>query len=334
LDNVDNLPRLAHYLLQSTADTGSLTGMINIGAKSGSTAGASLAAGNAQLMSDYSLPLLGVCNGADNYIPLFVSDIEFEFVVSDLIAKYVLSKSAKLPNDFLIKNVSLTYNVIELEQSVYSAMLAQYPNGIIPLLSSTYTHSGTTLLDSVGTQSIVYPHRRTSLKNVYLMVNGGNEKDLGCVNPNLAKYPELDIGGSKFPQSLVDIKNSAQAYTEIAKNFGSLYSTSHSSSLTRNNFPVAVTAGYSGTSYRTASTKTEFFASNGKASMFFMAIDLEKLSGAKSGVYNGVSSVGQSSTLTFEIANATGASLPLSVFSHFDIVLYFNVTDNSITQSS
>ena len=337
VDDVNDIPSLAHKLLCATANSAELSGMTNIGA-TGTLFSIHSTPGDTDIVFDFCLPLMGIINGASGYTPLAAADLEFQFEVSDVLS-YVLCKTAKKPTSFTISNVLLNYNVLEMSDATYAEWVqTAAPNGVVNMLSSSYAFTGSSLLSGgAGQQTVAYPHSYKSVKNVFISCGGAEQGPLTSINPNLGRYPTLNVGSNVYPQNMVDIKNTATAVSEIFKNFGSLYSSSHSSSYRKANFNVAASANYSGTLYAAPWTTGNAFTSSNNSNMFAMAIDLEKMSGDKggSGMYNGVDTIGVTSSIDFNIDAdiGGGGSRPLSIHSHYDCIVKFDLVNGTVSVS-
>jgi hypothetical protein len=331
IETVNNLPELANLVLKCTANKAELDSMIGL-ASSGSGNSIGVLLGSQVQAIDFSIPLIGVFN-CNKYIPLFVAEINIEFIVADIIQKFLVSLSTKVPSGFTLTNLTMTYNVMELEQAVFQEVMAQYPSGKMNLLTSSYSFASGQIAASAGTQSLVYPHRFSSVKQVYFQVvhPGMADKNIGSVNPNLNRYIELSIGGERFPQGIVAAKNYAQAFNQLQKAFGSLYSTGHSGSITRANFTRAANA--SGT-YGALANDPSAIVNGSAANQFYMALDMERMAHSKTAYYNGVSSIGQSSTISLDIDIAPASPLILNFWSHYDVVVVFDIFNSTVSAES
>jgi hypothetical protein len=335
LETIQNNGSLAHQLLKTTASRDELYAMMNVGCHPSENF-VKKVPGTQSLYKSYSLPILGILNTSNTYIPLFVAPIELEFSVSDYIRDFIVCRSGDAPTHFTISNVTLTYNIIELDNEPFSAMLKMHPGNLLNILTSSYSHSTASLVDSAGIQTSTYSGRFNSLKNLYMSasVNSMPDRSVGSVNINLRRYPQLCIGGHTYPQNHVDITNYAVAYTELMKNFGSMYSYAHSGSLDKSNFARACVTAYKPGLYELLMTDVDQALDNYglNSNQFYMAIDLEKLNGPKDNTYNGVSSIGSSSTISWELMYPPGEPVIVNMWSHFDVTLQFNMASGMITE--
>eukprot|EP00981_Chlorochromonas_danica_P013565 scaffold6516_cov201-Ochromonas_danica.AAC.2 len=174
--------------------------------------------------------------------------IQMTFTVNDPI-NYVVSVGtggvgASNITNIAINDCELVFDVLEFEEEPYQQLLAAHGNRLV--IKSNVIMFGTSQTieqGKLGTAQLGYTHELSSLKKIVwqCIPNDSWEKDFGGVNPNLDSW-NIRIGNNPYPTMPIPIKYASEAYYQVSKSLGSIYSTGHSGTINRNVFAKSMTA--------------------------------------------------------------------------------------------
>ena len=288
---------------------------------------------------NFNIPLLGAMN-TSKLIPLFVSDLEFNFTVaspSDCVRVWAPNANSLRADRIRISNVELIYEVLTLEESGFQQLLQMYPN-VLSLKSQSYAYASPQALTSpgTGTQDIIIPFSLNSLKQFiwWASPSDSNAPGFDGVNPNLQNY-NLIIGSTSYPQQPIKC-DVGEIYYQNSKSFSSFYSSSHTGSCLRTSIAKASTAGGEFLAYNDNTTSWANRQSNSVANKFYCILDLETINQLKNNLYSGISTRGSTNTLRLNISRAlkAGVTNNIHMYACYDMVLNFDYVNGRITYSN
>ena len=286
----------------------------------------------------YSIPLIG-CLNTSKFIPAFISDIEIDLTLNNII-NFISSSNITAgyaPTSYVIRNVEIVCDAITLEESGMQQILAMFP-GQIKLKSQSYLYGSSTLAAGagIGTYDITYSHSLNSLKQFIWWSSPSTAWELNYagVCPNLSSW-QLLIGSTAYPQQQVKADRPSECFMQNQKAFGALYSTGHCGSITKYNFAKAASAGgeYLGFTTKPSSLVNFMIASN--ANKWYQVLDLEIINNLKETLYTGISTKGSTNTLRLNITRPLPTLTPavthaVHFYSCFDVILEFDYINQVI----
>jgi hypothetical protein len=207
----------------------------------------------------FAIPIIGILNSS-KMLPMFGGDIAVEFTVAD-ITRWLVKISGATVNTaianftFVLDNLELVYDSIELSPESNAMVMSAYPQKLI-IKSQSYNFGSTLLgLAGAGSYDIPINFKLASMKQLFfyftqgLGVNtiaiGANaigtvavgcaDLTFGGINPNGTDIVFV-TNGKTYPQRPIKLYNPAECYMQIRKAFGSIYSNQFCGSIGRAEF--------------------------------------------------------------------------------------------------
>lgn len=314
------------------------TGYTNFGYDIG-VGNANAGGGNTTVSASFNIPIIGALN-AMKLIPLFVSDIELNFVVAQInnCMRSISSVASFAITGFTIDNVEIVGDVLTLEESSFAQFLQMYPQGVINLKSTSYSYaSGQSLQNEFqGTADVIVPYSLNSMKQ---FIWWASPTDCPCgnydgVNPNLQNY-QLFIGAQAYPVTPVRCDSVSEIYYQNSKSFGAFYSASHSGSALRSGMAKSSTADGEYSQYTNAVTVANY-TDGTLANKFYNVLDLEIINQLKLNMYSGISTRGNTNSLRLNVSRKllAGSVMNIHMYAVYDVVLNFDFVNGKITYSN
>lgn len=284
----------------------------------------------------YSMPINCVLTQATQMIPLDCREIGLTFTVNDP-ASYTISVgttgvAASNITNIAISDCELVFDVLEFEETPYKQLLSAH--GYKFTLKSNYTTFGTSQqieLNKSGMAQIGYSHQLSSLKKIIwqCIPNDSWEKDFGGVNPNLDAW-NIRIGNNPYPSMPIPVKYASEAYYQVSKSMGSIYSTGHSGTINRNVFAKSMTAYNDYLPYKAATGVVTSAAGKlqlelDSSNKFFQMLDIEKVNQLKTATFSGIDTKGVNANFNFIITTPTTVAAKLYYWSIGDCALVFDM---------
>jgi len=275
---------------------------------------------------NFAIPLIGILNVAKFY-PLWNGDLIIELTL-DQLTNYIRSLGAGTVTAVTVSELEYVCELLELSNESYNMVMSRFP-GQVSIKSQTYTYGSASLPAGGGSIDIPFQVKFQSLKQLFWYANlpAAIDGSSGGVNPNLDSW-QFIVNGTSYPQRPVQAKNPAEAYMQVSKSFGSVYSNSHSGQFQRSNFRVAQTAYnefYAAFNSTVNATNLET-----DSNKFYQVLDLESVNSNKESLYSGVSTNGQTSTIRLNRLAATTAAMTLEYWSCQDVIIVMDLV-NGIT---
>ncbi len=316
------------YAQQSSLGTGRATngtGSVNIGGDL-FVGTAQTAAGTATIYKTFSIPVIGIFD-ANKYVPMWNSDINIE-MTTNAISNYLQSvtDTKATPNaTFVISDLELVFDSIELSPESFSMVMANYPQKVV-IKTSTYTSGYTNSFTGSGGQDLAISSRLSSLKALYCYFNQASlsDKTFGGINPNGQDIVFI-TNGQYYPQRPIKLNNPSEVYMQQQKAFGSIKSYSHSGSASKNNLcrrsDVDSDGLYNAPVNDPATLSDLLIESN----QFYLAIDTEIINTNKDSLYNGIQT-GVNSNIRLNIQNALTTSTTCYYWCYYDALIEMDFT--------
>ena len=292
-------------------------------------------AAEAVITQSFSIPVIGIMN-TTKLIPAFVSDLQLDLTLNSLSRFIYEATDAVEPTAFAINSIEIVCESLTLEAASMAELLAMYP-GILKLKSSSYLYGASQLAaGAVGVQDITYSHSLISLTEFiwWSSIANAGDKTFGGINPNLgANGYNLIINSTPYPSQPVKCDRGAECFYQLQKAWGSVYSTSHSGSITRSNFLKANSVPNPNTTEYSAYTQAGTAANavvNSNSNKWYACIDLELINNFKDALYSGISTKDGTHTFRLNIDRALGAACALHYYSKFDVVLEFDYINRAV----
>lgn len=285
----------------------------------------------------YSIPLVGIMNNA-KLIPGFISDLQLDLTLNQ-ISNFIVAfadAGATVPTGMEIDRIEIVCEALTLEASSMAELLAAYP-GLLSLKSESFLYTSSQLnTGDQGVKDITYAHSLNSLTEFIWWASPTNagDKSFGGVNPNLGNNGwQIIVNSTPYPSQPVKCASPAECFYQIQKAWGSLYSSSHSGSLTQNNFSVADTAGGEYSIYmKTADIPVKANASGAlNANKFYNVIDLEIINNFKDSLYSGINTKDGTHTFRLNIDTALANNATIHIYSKFDVILNFDYVNGEVS---
>lgn len=282
---------------------------------------------------DWSIPMVGLMN-MTKYLPAYGSELILELTIAPASAWSIPGTATSAVTAFTMSNVELVTQVLEFSPTAFQMIQQQYADKIV-LKSETYSFGSTTLpAASSGVVDIPFQIRCNSLKRLFLLCSPTDVAEgvgYGAVNPNANSISFINNGLS-YPQRPVQLTRPAEAFSQILKAFGGLYSADKSSHIGINGFRRASTAYIAGV-YGAYNAIRTTAAMTVNANKHFIALDLETLSNHKDSMYNGVNTSGSSSNyiridIGTQLANVAHS---VNFFSCHDVLLNMDLQSGIVS---
>ena len=308
----------------------------NISLLLGNTGGLNVVSATEQNIS-FALPIIGVLD-TNKYFPMWNSNIELELTINALNNWLVeIDKMTDFTKiEFLLTDLELVFDSIELSPESFNMVMAQYPQKIV-IKTQSYLYGASGVSKSAGAQDIPINARLASMKQLYFYFTRATlaDKTFGGVNPNA--YDIVFItNGQYYPQRPIKCTNPSECYMQIQKAFGSIKSYSHSGCIGKNEF-CRRDREDNDKMFKTpfitdTTTANGVLASlDGGGNKFYLAIDTEIINTNKNSLYNGIST-GVNSTIRVNIANELTTEYTCFYWCCYDILLEMDFT-TGITRS-
>jgi hypothetical protein len=312
-------------------DSGQCLG--NIGPIINSTLGSTGTPNLTQTQFTFSIPLIG-CMNTSKFWPCFLGETTIELTLASL-GDFLVNAFGSTVSGFSISNLEYVCETIELSPESYNMVMANYPSQLV-LKTESYVYGSNSLPASSGAGSYDLPFQAklNSLKRIIWYASPANAIDLnfGGVNPNLDSW-QFVTNGTSYPQRPIKAWNPSEAYNQMQKAQGALYSLTHSGCANRNSYCVASTATYGSIypywrAYDSALTTTELEVGGNK---FYNCLDVEVVNQNKDSLYTGISTSGTSSFLRLNIASALSASVhTIQWWANHDKLIVFDLVTQEI----
>lgn len=355
IDQIDRPAQLVQKILDATLTPFEKQGMINLGFHDNQPytnlgcvvplPGLANSVGNVANVS-FSIPLIGALSSSSKMIPMFVNDIELQFTVNsanDFIRFLGANNTVVVGTaTAVINNVELVCETLTLEESSFRELIANYPQ-VLNVKSQSYSYASGPAIATSGPTTLDYnvPFSLNSLKQFFWWtVPSDAVTPYDSVSPNLQNW-NLVLGSTSYPQQAVKVTSVAEAYYQVMKSFGSVYTAGHSGSARRRDFAQASTtvAGSEYDAYSITALAADSVIAGTQTSArakWQQVLDLEVLNNLKESLYSGINTRGGSNLLRLNISRATKANTTLSLhmYACFDIILNFDYVNGVITYSS
>lgn len=280
----------------------------------------------ANLIHNFAIPLIGILNVA-KFFPLWNGDLIIELTL-DQLTNYIRSLTANGISGVTLSELEYVCEFLELSNESYAMVMSRFP-GQVSIKSQTYTYGSASIATGSGSVDIPFQVKVQSMKQLFWYASISNAIDggYGGINPNLDSW-QFIVNGTSYPQRPIQAKYPAEAYMQISKSFGSVYSNSHSGQFQRSNFRVGQTA-YNEfyAAYNSTVNATNLETDSNK---FYQCLDLETINANKESLYSGISTNGQTSTIRLNRLAATTASMTLEYWSCQDVIIVMDIV-NGIT---
>jgi hypothetical protein len=284
-------------------------------------------------VQSFAIPIVGVLNSS-KLIPAFVSDIEIDFTLAAISDFMTVSNTvgATLPTNVVLSNIEICCEAITLEGSAMQQLLSMHPSILSTKSSSLMYGSATLPVNSAGIVDVQYTHSLASLKELIWWASpaGNCEKNFGGVNPNIgAGGWQFIVNGEAKPSQPVRCDKVAEVCYEMQKAWGSLYSASHSGSMSRDAMRKAVNAFGEYKAFVTALGTDAL--SDDDTNKFYNCLDLEVINNLKDSLFSGISTKDGTQTLRLNIATALGTACALHFFSHYDVIVDWDYVNRVVS---
>ncbi len=263
----------------------------------------------------------------NKYVPMWNSDINIEMTINS-ISNYLQSVTdTKATPDatFVISDLELVFDSIELSPESFSMVMANYPQKVV-IKTSTYLGGYTNSFSGSGGQDLPINARLSSLKALYCYFNQAalSDKTFGGVNPNGQDIVFI-TNGQYYPQRPIKLNNPSEVYMQQQKAFGSIKSYSHSGSASKNNLCRRINADSDGLYSDPVNEPTTLSDLLTESNQFYLAIDTEIINTNKDSLYNGIQT-GVNSNIRLNIQNAITNSTTCYYWCYYDALIEMDFT--------
>ena len=279
----------------------------------------------------FAIPLIGLLN-AVKFIPLFNGDFTVELTVNALsnwLQSNTTGGSAAISTiTFALTNLELVFDQINLTPESFQTIMTNYPEKLY-IKSQSYDF-GSSASFTVLPSAIDIPVniKRSSLKQILFYFNQTDciDKTFGGVNPNLNDLVFI-TNGQQYPQRPIRCNiNPSEAFSQVQKAYGSLYSNNHGGSMGKMEFARRTT---SNSQYYPAvlsdSTTTTLINISLSANKFYLAIDTELVNYDSDSLYSGIS-MGVNSNFRLNIGDtATAKTCTPMMWFCYDAIIEFDL---------
>lgn len=331
LETIQNVGQAVNMIHNMTISQGEKV-MLNLGYEQ--SQGATNLAKNVDVNNNtqsYCIPIIGVLNSS-KLLPAFVSDLQIDMTLANVTDIMTAASGGGMPTAFTLSNVEIICEQITLESSGMASLLANYPNILSTKSSSLMYGSANLAQNTSGIVDIQYNHSLASLKELlwYASVGTAIDKSFGGVNPNLSTGGyQFIVNGTAHPQQPIRCDKLAEVYYNIQKAFGSLYSSSHSGSITRETMRRAVNAFGEYIAFKGALAGAPDWDTD--ANKFYNALDLESINNLKDALFSGISTREGTHTLRLNVSQALGSAVAIHYFSHFDVIVDWDYVNRVVS---
>lgn len=281
-----------------------------------------LAAG-ASVTKYMSAPLLGILGNSDKLIPLFLLNQTRLVFTLDSVANVASNITAQQPalGNFSISNFEVCYNCVQMGSAVEREIMMS-PK--LRLKSTSYaTSTGPQIPQgSSGSLSIQFNMRYASVRSAVLISGGTSATN--SANKSYDSYDmtsgngdyQFNIGGIGYPQKPIStVNNKAGVISELRKVVGSVFGSSVSMSISREEFNKV----------QTAPTSTLIPAK------FWVGALLMRLIEPSRSLFNGISTQLSPINVNININTATGQALNPSLVLQYDAVIEIDTASRQVT---
>ena len=276
----------------------------------------------------FAIPIIGLLNSV-KFLPLFNGDFTLELTVN-AVSNYLASNTAAgvtaigATTTFSINNLELVVDQINLTPESFSTVLAAYPEKLY-IKSQSYDYASSASF-TVTPSSVDLPIniKRSSLKQILFYFNQANliDKTFGGVNCNLSDVV-FASNAVQYPQRPIRCNiNPSEAFNQVQKAYGSLYSNSHGGSMGKQEFCRRTTASNYYFPSILNTTPADLYTGSNK---FYLAIDTEIINYNSDSLYSGIS-MGTNSNFRLNIGDtATASTATLMSWFCYDAIIEFDL---------
>ncbi len=268
-------------------------------------------AGGAGKSFSFALPVIGLLN-ASKFLPQVNGDWTLELTVN-AIQNWLVGKTAAAVTaiatptiTFTISNLELVYDCLTLTPESYAMVMAQYPEKLYIKSQSYDFNASPSMAVTAGAYDIPCNIKRSSLKQILFYFNQNDciDKSFGAVNPNLNDFVFI-TNGNQYPIRPVRVNiNPSEAFNQVQKAYGSLYSGSHGGCMGRMEFARRSNGNNQYYSALTTATPANILVASNK---FYLAIDTELINYDSDSLYSGIP-MGVNSNWRINISETTAAT--------------------------
>ncbi|KAJ1393284.1 hypothetical protein B484DRAFT_439355 [Ochromonadaceae sp. CCMP2298] len=238
--------------------------------------------GSSKIMT-FSLPLIGALANLSSALPA-TSEVELTFTIADIIGRRMTRLGTTLPTAFVLDQLTLTYDVLEMADVSYFQKVTSVP---LSLKTSTWLYSSAQLpAGTVGNADLNILARAQSSKMLLMRCSSavdGRTSIFGSCNPN-ARSASMMVGTTSIPQTPINTDNPSVVKLALQRAFGAVNSHQLAGSVLPYNFCKRDTAD----SLHNEVTLTDsYLRREGDSSNWMLAIDLESCTGSKSNLFQG-----------------------------------------------
>lgn len=290
------------------------------------------AAPGRQTVLDFAIPMMGIMN-MSKYLPAYGTELVLELTLAPSTTWAIPNTATSSITSFTFSNIELVSQVLELGASGMSMIQQQYGDSI-NIKTQSYAFGASTIpASSAGTVDIPFQARCLSMKQLFVAFSPTNIAEgvgYGSVNPNASAISFI-VNGTQYPQTAVRANRPAEAFAQIMKCFGSLYSSDKSGNIDMVGWRTASTAYVAGVygAYNATRLSANYTSNPNR---WFFALDLESLSNHKDLMYNGVNTSSGTNTLRVEIASALSAfAHTVYMYSCHDVIINFDLRNGIVS---
>lgn len=270
-----------------------------------------------------SAPLHGVLANCDKLVPLFLlNQTRLVFTLDSVanVASNITAQQTALAN-FSISNFEVCYNCVQLGSAVERQIMMS-PK--LRLKSTSYATSTSPQIPqgTSGSLSMQFNMRYASVRSAVLISGGTSATN--SANKNYDSYDmtsgngdyQFNIGGIGYPQKPIStINNKAGVISELRKVVGSIFGSTVSMAITREEFNVT----------QTAPTSTLIPAK------FWVGTLLMRLIEPSRSLFNGISTQLSPINVNVNINTATGQAINPTLVLHYDTVIEIDSMSRQVT---
>lgn len=270
-----------------------------------------------------SAPLHGVLANCDKLVPLFLlNQTRLVFTLDSVanVASNITAQQTALAN-FSISNFEVCYNCVQLGSAVERQIMMS-PK--LRLKSTSYATSTSPQIPqgTSGSLSMQFNMRYASVRSAVLISGGTSATN--SANKNYDSYDmtsgngdyQFNIGGIGYPQKPIStINNKAGVISELRKVVGSIFGSTVSMAITREEFNVT----------QTAPTSTLIPAK------FWVGVLLMRLIEPSRSLFNGISTQLSPINVNVNINAATGQAINPTLVLHYDTVIEIDSMSRQVT---
>lgn len=285
-----------------------------------------------QLIVDWAIPFIGILNNSNKYYPLFCENMNLLFQLG-AVNDFLVSPGSLANTTYTMSNLEIVYQVCELSQESFAEFMASYPLGQIQLKTQSHSYTnGQIAGGTYGQVDLPFSIQVNSMKQLLMIASPSDVAEgdgYGSVNLNLNEW-QFWCNGITYPQRALQASRPAEAFNQLMKSMGALYSSEKPTNISIGTWRIASTAYLPGI-YGAYNNSTTYLLSRG--SKFFYLLDLETLNNHNDIVANGIETTGSSGTyIRFNIASPLSATNhTVHMYSTHDVLLTFDIGMGTIS---